>query len=183
MSLKQMGVSIDKQIQIDFKKAVEKKHQRVRGVYGSEVENAMKVYLTLQGSELYQDDPDVISMLGAKSDHTHTLSTEDRVVDVINERINEIVEDKFDTLKEKLDDIERKVKGKSAKKTGSLAQFKKQFKAEYGECKQVSRRDIVRFVTDNDGVCDPRSIQSRIEYLLAHDVLEPFAQNVYNLKF
>ena len=34
MGLKQMGVSIDKQIQIDFKKAVEKKHQRVRGVYG-----------------------------------------------------------------------------------------------------------------------------------------------------
>ena len=142
----------------------------------------MKVYLTLKGSELYQNDPDVVSMLGENSDHTHILSAEDRVSDVIDERINEIVEDKFDTLKEKLEDIERKVKDGTTKKTGSLAQFKKQFQAEYGDHKQVSRRDIIRFVTDNEGVHDHRSIKSRIEYLLAQEVLEPFAQNVYNLK-
>jgi hypothetical protein len=115
--------------------------------------------------------------------HTQSKLGDDRVVEVIEEKVNEIIEDKFDTLNEKLEAIERKVKGRSTKNTGSLAAFKKQFQAEYGDCKQVSRRDITRFIMNSDGVYDSRTIQNRIEYLLAQEVIEPFAQNVYNLKF
>lgn len=86
-------------------------------------------------------------------------------------------------LKSEVKQLRAEVKGKPSKKTGSLAAFKKQFQAEYGHHTQVSKRDLIRFVTDNEGVCDHRSIQSRIEYLVAHEVLKPFAHTVYNINF
>ena len=183
MELKQMGVSINKQVQIDFKEVVEQKHKRIRGVYGSEIENAMKVYLTLQGSTLYQNDPSVQAVLNQNinktSTHTHNSSKNVNVAKDVVDKIEDI-EDRFDRLEKKLDKI---VNAKPSNKTGSLAAFKKQFQAEYGHHTQVSKRDLIRFVTANEGVCDRRSIQSRIEYLVAHEVLKPFAHNVYNVNF
>lgn len=86
-------------------------------------------------------------------------------------------------LKSEVKQLSAEVKGKPSNKTGSLAAFKKQFQAEYVDHSQVSKRDIVRFVTNNYDVHDSRSIKNRIDFLIAQDVLEPFARNVYNIKF
>jgi hypothetical protein len=182
MEMKRMGININRQLEKDFKSDVRDRHNRIKGVYGSEVENAMKLYLTLHGRDLYLDDPDVLELLGrvggSFNPHTHNISKKENISsDVVVDLVEEIK-----SLKAEVKQLRREVKGKPSKKTGSMADFKKQFKAEYGDFKQVSRRDIVHFVTDNYNVHDSRAIQNRINFLIAHEVLEPYTQNVFNIK-
>ena len=177
-----MGININRQLEKDFKSDVRDRHNRIKGVYGNEVENAMKVYLTLQGNDVYQDDPDVLELMdkvgGSLDAHTHNISKKENVVnDVVVDLVEEIK-----SLKTEVKQLRNEVKGKPSKKTGSMADFKRQFKAEYGDFKQVSRRDIVHFVTDKEDVHDSRAIQNRINFLIAHEILEPCAPNIFNIK-
>jgi hypothetical protein len=175
-----LGYRVNSELKNEYDEFITEKYGQKLGTAGTKMENAMKLYLTLEGNEKYQDDPDVKAMLSkvdAKSDHTHTKSVvKESVEEVMDEKINRIVEEIVNKK------VEEKFKRESAKKVGSMATFKKNFQLEYGDYKQVSRKDLVRFVTNKEGVWDPRSIQSRIDYLLANEVIETFAQNVYNIK-
>lgn len=182
MAMKNFGIIIDENVQKEFKDVVRAEHNRVKGVYGYEVANAMKLYTAINGREKYMDDPDVLELVskvgGSLDTHTHNISkkrnlSEDVVVDLVEE---------IKSLKAEMKKLRSDVKGKPSKKTGSMADFKKKFKAEYGDFKQISRRDIVRFVTANEDVHDSRAIQNRIDYLLAHEVLEPYTHNIFNVK-
>ena len=162
---------------------IEQKYGSKLGTVGTKMEKAMKLHLALEGYELYQGDPDVLELVGkvggSLTAHTHNVSKEecasgDVVVDLVDE---------IKSLKAEVSQLRSEVKGKPSPRTGSLAEFKRQFKAEYGDHSQVSRRDIVRFVSDNYNVQDSRAIQNRINYLLAHNVLESYTSNVFNVKF
>lgn len=183
MAVKNFGIIIDENVQKEFKDVVRTEHNKVRGVYGLEVENAMKLYTTLKGSDKYRDDPGVIAMLSKvrKMDDAHTHTKHSSDVSDIERKVDEIVKD-FELINEKINGIERKVKGDNNKKTGSMSEFKRQFQMAYHDYSQVSRRDIERFVMNNYDIRDQRSVNNRINFLIAQDVLVPYAQNVYNLQ-
>jgi hypothetical protein len=173
---------IDGNLKEEYYNYISKNYDQKWGKTGSELGKALKVYLTLHGREKYQDDPDVLELLGrvggSFNAHTHNISKNENVSgDVVVDLVEEIK-----GLKAEVKQLRNEVKGKPSKKTGSMADFKRQFKAEYGDFKQVSRRDIVRFVTENDDVHDSRAIQNRINFLVAHEVLEPYTTNVFNVK-
>ena len=159
-----------------------KKYGHKRNRCGSELASWMKMGLALHEREKYRDDPDVLELLGSVGGsfnaHTHNISKNGNVSgDVVVDLVEEIK-----SLKAEVKQLRREVKGKPSKKTGSMSDFKRQFKAEYGDFKQVSRRDIVHFVTDNYNVHDSRAIQNRINFLIAHEILEPCAPNIFNIK-
>lgn len=177
-----IGYRIDNDIKSQYDKFITNKYGHKQNRCGSELEKLIKFNLALEGDEEYQDDPDVLALLdkvgGSFPVHTHkTLKNVDVSSNIVVDLLEEIKD-----MKAEMKQLRAEVKGKPSKKTGSLAEFKRQFRAEYGAHKQVSRRDIVRFVADNYGVCDSRSIKNRIDFLIAQEVIEPFAQNVYNIQ-
>ena len=182
---------INGDVKNEYNEFITEKYGSKLGTLGTKVEKAMKFQMMLEGNEKYKDDPDVIAMLGKVREldntHTHTTSVKkDSDSNEIDKKIDKAIEDKLDVFTEKIiNKVDKKIKGDTPqnKKIGSLAVFKKNFQMEYNGYTQVSRRDITRFIMNSDGVHDSRAIQNRIEYLLAQEVIEPFAQNVYNLKF
>ena len=50
---------INQKIIDDFKEFVRKKYNKIHTVYGLELQNAMKIYMALQGNQKYQYDTDV----------------------------------------------------------------------------------------------------------------------------
>ena len=176
-----MNVSIDKQIQIDFKRDVRSKYNKIKGVYGNEVENAMKLYMTINGNSKYQNDPDVQALMNAK---TNTQSAKNEKQSNIEQR-QETIDERFEKINEKLDalteKIETQTRRESSKKHGH-AEFKKQFQMAFNEHHQVSRRDLEHFIMNHADIVDKRAIKSRIQYLLSHGMIESFAPDVYNIK-
>jgi hypothetical protein len=180
---------INGDVKNEYNEFITEKYGSKLGTLGTKVEKAMKFQMMLEGNEKYRDDPDVIAMLGKvrELDNTHTHKTSlKKDSNEIDEKIDKAIEDKLDIFTEKIiSKVDKKIKGDSPqnKKIGSMSVFKKNFQMKYEGYSQVSRRDIARFVMNTDGVHDSRSIQNRIEYLVANDVIEPFAQNVYNVLF
>lgn len=179
---KSLGYRVNVNIKSDYDKLIAEKYGHQRNRCGKSIEKLMKLELALEGNDSYQDDPDVMAMLGKLRKmnvaHTHSVvAVKESVKESMEEKIHKVIDDIVDAK------VKEKIKGEAAKKVGSLAVFKKNFQMEYNGYTQVSRRDITRFIMNNDGVYDSRAIQNRIEYLLAQEVIEPFAQNVYNLKF
>ena len=177
-----LGYRVNAELKSEYNEFIEEKYGSKLGTCGKSIEKIMKFKLALEGCDLYRDDPDVLELLGrvggSFNAHTHNISkksdsTNDVVVDLVEE---------IKSLKDEVKQLRREVKGKPSKKTGSMADFKKQFRAEYGDFKQVSRRDIASFVTSNYDVHDSRAIQNRINFLIAHEVLERYTNNVFNIK-
>jgi transketolase len=146
---------------------------------GSELEKAMKLYLAAKGDEEYQNDPDVLTIFEKAKQTFNQKSNK-------SESISEKIEDRLDKLEEKLEEkfaqFEKKTRRESSKKHGH-AEFKKQFQMAFNDHHQVSKRDLEQFIMNHADIVDKRSIQSRIQYLLSHEILEPFAPNVYNIVF
>jgi hypothetical protein len=179
-----LGYRVDDNIKSDYDELIEEKYGHQRNKCGKSVAKWMKLELAIEGHDSYQNDPDVLELLNLVSAKLSTYSRNVSKSTNIERKVDEIARD-FEVINKKIDNIAEKVKvkgGSSNKRTGGLADFKRQFKAEYGEFKQVSKRDLVRFVTNNYDVHDSRAIQNRINYLLAHEVLELSAPNVFNVK-
>jgi hypothetical protein len=178
-----MGICISETTQNRFKSNVKEEYGKIKGVYGNEVENAMKFYLAANGDKEYQDDPDVQEIFKKANQVFNTKSNESKsdTNNTIEEKIDRMekkFEEKFEFLAKKL---EQKSKRESSKKHG-LAEFKKQFQMAFNDYHQVSKREVERFIMNQTDIVDKRSINNRIQYLESHGVLEPFAPNVYDVK-
>jgi len=103
--VKKMSVHVDEKLQNDFKNIVKQKHNRVKGIYGNEVGNAMKLYLTLQGGDSYSDDPDVQELLRLSREIpcTHTQSKKEPNV---GHHDHESSEDRMQRLEEKFEQLQ-----------------------------------------------------------------------------
>jgi hypothetical protein len=102
-----------------------------------------------------------------------------KTINTVEERLEKILEEK---LEEKFAQFEKKTRRESSKKHGH-AEFKKQFQMAFNDHHQVSRSDLEQFIMNHADIVDKRSIQSRIQYLLSHGVIQTFAPNVYNVRF
>jgi hypothetical protein len=177
-----LGYRIHSELKAEYDNHILDKYGHKRNKCGSELEKLIKFNLALEGHDLYCNDPDVVELVGKVGGsfgaHTYNVSKKG---DVSGDVVVDLVEE-IKSLRAEVKQLRSEVKGKPSKRTGSMSDFKRQFKAEYGEFKQVSKRDLVRFVTNNYDVHDSRAIQNRINYLLAHDVLELSAPNVFNIK-
>ena len=176
-----LGYRVNSELKSDYDEFITDKYGQKLGIAGNKMEKAMKLYLAIEGSDKYLADPDVKDMLGLVKNVTHTHTKTSSDVSDIERKVDEIAKD-FELINEKINGIERKVKGDNNKKTGSMSEFKRQFQMAYHDYSQVSRRDIERFVMNNYDIRDQRSVNNRINFLIAQDVLVPYAQNVYNLQ-
>jgi vacuolar-type H+-ATPase subunit I/STV1 len=144
----------------------------------------MKFYLAAKGNKKYQKDPEVQALLEqTKQNFNNTPKPQ---VKTLEERLEEKLdklEENFEKQEKIIDKLEKKLSTNSnrGKKAGSMADFKKQFKMEFKDHQQVSTNDLVGFINKED-IVDQRSIKNRIQYLVSHEILEPFAPNVYNIK-
>ena len=158
----------------EYKEYVEEKYDKKWGKTGLEITKAMKFHLAINGNKKYQNDPEVLAIFEKAKKNFNTKSKSET-----NNTIEEIIERKLD---EKFLQFEKKTRRESSKKHGH-AEFKKQFQMAFNDHHQVSRKDLERFIMNHADIVDKRAVQSRIQYLLSHGVLESFAPNVYNIRF
>ena len=190
MTVKQLNVNIDEQVKNDYKDLIQNKYDRVRNVYASQIENALKMYLAVNGCSEYVDDPDVQELLEAakKTPCTHTQQS--------HEPKNETndLEERFKKMEAELAEVKEQLAGhestQNQRKIGkeqrryrdhSIDGLVSSFYDEYGDDQQVSYTDLSKLVMKTHGVLDKRSIHNRVQYLLAEGCIEPFAPNVYNI--
>ena len=189
---------IDRNIKEDYYTYIQKTHGLKHRKTGINMENALKLYLTLQGGVSYADDPDVQELLESAKDIscTHTQSKNESKKD--SKATNgtskvEKLEHEIEEMKNTLDEMkallvqatQKEPKTEPKKERDSyrqMDQFVSRFQEEYGEDHQVSLKDISKLVMKTHRVTDKRSITNRINYLVANEYIEPYAPNVYNIK-
>jgi hypothetical protein len=174
-----LGYRINSELKEEYDNCIQKEFGQKHSRCGSELEKAMKFYLAAKGDEKYQNDPDVTSLLKKINTKSKFNESETSTNSTLEERLDE----KLNMMKEEiLNEFEKKTRRESSKKHGH-AEFKKQFQMAFNDHHQVSKRDLEQFIMNHADIVDKRSIQSRIQYLLSHEILEPFAPNVYNVRF
>ena len=146
---------------------------------GSELEKAMKLYMTMKGNGKYANDPEVQAIL-KKTNKTFKSSQKNTKETSIDEKINQLIEI-VEKQQKTINKLEKQTKRESSKKHGH-AEFKKQFQMAFNEHHQVSRKDLEHFIMNHADIVDKRAIKSRIQYLLSHGMIESFAPDVYNIK-
>lgn len=71
---KTLGYRVDATLKNEYDMAIQDKFGHKQNRCGSELEKAMKIYLTLEGKKEYKDDPDVVALLDKARENqlTHT---------------------------------------------------------------------------------------------------------------
>ena len=110
-----------------------------------------------------------------KSSCTHTHTSNDGNDDSLNK-------DEIRKLKNLLKSDESEVGSPSQNRNSSMDMFANLFKETYQNNLQVSRGEIAMLASLKQGISDQRAIQNRINFLIAHEVLEPCAPNIFNIK-
>ena len=152
---------IDSELKEEYDKCIMNKYGKKYGKSGSEIEKALKVYMTLNGNSKYQNDPDVQAIF-KKANKTMTPNKSNTNYS-LEEKLEKKIDEKFEILIKK---IETQTRRESSKKYGH-AEFKKQFQMAFNEHHQVSRRDLEHFIMNHADIVDKRAIKSRIQYLLS----------------
>ena len=171
-----IGYSVDEALKKRYDEFIIEEFGFKKNRCGSEIEKAMKLYMAIQGDEEYQDDPDVIDLIDKVKEKSKTnIKSKSK-----NNTMEELIERK---LEEKFAQFEKKIRRRESSKKHGHAEFKKQFQMAFNEHHQVSRRDLEHFIMNHADIVDKRSVQSRIQYLLSHGMIESFAPDVYNIRF
>ena len=181
---KSVGFTINTKLKEEYDECLIEEFGYKKNKCSSEIEKAIKLYMAMKGNEEYQKDPDVQAILKtAKKTYEKQSKTKIRSIsnDIpLDERFEQI-DEKLETMKEEIiAQLEKKTRRESSKKHGH-AEFKKQFTMAFNDHKQVSRKDLERFIMNHSDIVDKRSVQSRIHYLESHGLLEIYAPNVYTL--
>lgn len=173
---KRIGYRVNDHIKNHYDNFIIDKYGHKQNRCGSELGKAMKVYLTLQGNDVYQDDPDVLELMDKvveKFLHTHLSKVDND---------DSLSKDEIKKLKKLLKSDESKMERPSQNRNTSMDMFANFFKETYQNNLKVSRGEIAMLASLKQGISDQRAIQNRINFLIAHEVLEPCAPNIFNIK-